>query len=395
MKMDGKETSGGMRGWVARWWVGCGCAGAVGVILGCAGSAEDALVFETAAVTRGDLVQYVTASGSLSAVVSVDVGSQVSGKVAALRADFNSPVKKGEVVAEIDTSLYAAALRQSQGELASARADVVLKRQNLERKKTLVPLRAASTWDLEQATAELAKAEAAVLIREAVVESAQANLGYCKITAPVDGIVIARRVDAGQTVIAAMTTPVLFVIAQDITKMNISAAVSEADIGQVRVGQPVEFTVDAYPDEVFAGVVEQVRKAPASVQNVVTYDTIIRVSNPEQKLFPGMTADVSIRVAERTGVWKVANAALRYSPPLRVAFESPPPLRLERAQRLVFEPSAPSDSRLRPHVVRVGISDGVETELLEGGTAGLALVVASALAPQSQFSWGRLFRRRG
>ena len=213
--------------------------------------------------------------------------------------DFNSPVKKGQLVAEIDPTVYAAALRQAEGELASAKADVTLKRQNLERKKILVPLKAASQLDLDQATAELAQAEATVIIQQAALESAQANLGYCKITAPVDGIVISRKVDLGQTVIAAMTTPVLFTIAQDITKMNISASVSEADIGQVKDGQPVDFTVDAFPDEVFHGTVTQVRKSPTTTQNVVTYETIISVDNPEQKLFPGMTADVSILVAER------------------------------------------------------------------------------------------------
>jgi HlyD family secretion protein len=359
----------------------------------CSDSHGEGILFETVPVSRGDLVQQVTASGSLSAVVSVDVGSQVSGKIAVLRADFNSPVQQGQVVAEIDPSLYAAALRQAQGELASARAEVILKRQNLVRKKMLVPLRAASALDLDQATAELAKAEAAVLIREAIVESAQANLGYCQITAPVDGIVISRRVDVGQTVIAAMTTPVLFVIAQDITKMHISAAVSEADIGQVRVGQPVEFTVDAYPEEVFTGVVAQVRKAPASIQNVVTYDTMIRVSNPEQKLFPGMTADVAIQVARRTGVWKVANAALRYSPPVDVHFDTPPPARLERSQRLVYMPTTGTDA-LHPKVVRVGISDGTETELLEGGSAGMSLVTASGMRPRAKIRWPRLFGGR-
>ncbi len=359
----------------------------------CGNSERNRLVYEIVPVTRGDLVQHVTASGSLSAVVSVDVGSQISGKIAVLRADFNSPVKKGDIVAEIDPSLYSASLRQAQGELASARADVVLKRQNLARKKMLVPLRAASALDLDQATAELTKAEASVLIREAAVESAQANLGFCKITAPVDGIVIARRVDVGQTVIAAMSTPVLFVIAQDITKMNITAAVSEADIGQVRVAQAVEFTVDAYPDEVFSGVVEQVRKAPATVQNVVTYDAIIRVANPEMKLFPGMTADVSIRVAQRTGVLKVSNAALRYSPPVKAAFEQTPPAKLERAQRLVYARAA-TPGQLRPHVVRVGISDGSETELVEGAAEGMPLVTGSTPAPRPGFGWGRLFGRR-
>lgn len=371
------------------------CLGLIALLLvvACTGASGESWVFGTVPVTRGDLIQHVTATGSLSAVVSVDVGSQVSGKIAALYADFNSPVRKGQLVAEIDPSLYAASLRQSLGELASARAEVVLKRQNLVRKRKLVPLRAASALDLDQATAELAKAEAAVSIREAVVESAQANLGYCKITAPVDGIVIARRIDTGQTVIAAMSSPVLFVIAQDITKMHISAAVSEADIGMVCPGQPVEFTVDAYPDEVFAGVVIQVRKAPAAIQNVVTYDTIISVSNPDQKLFPGMTADVAIRVAERSAAWKVANAALRFSPPARVSFERPPPAKLDRNQKLAFLPAS-DGSRLRPHVVRTGISNGVETELLEGGGEGLALVASVTATPRKGFGLGRWLYRR-
>ena len=293
--------------------------------------------YETAPVARGALVQYVTASGTLNAVVSVDVGSQVSGKIIAINVDFNSPVKKGQLVAEIDPTVYAASLRQAVGQLASAKADVTLKRQNLERKKILVPLHAATQLDLDQATAELAQAEATVVVQQAVLESAQANLDYCKITAPVDGIVISRKVDVGQTVIAAMSTPDLFTIAQDITKMNISASVSEADIGQVKIGQTVDFTVDAFPDEVFHGIVSQVRKAPVTTANVVTYETIIGVENPEQKLFPGMTADVLILVAQRSQALKIPNAALRYTPPEDAAFEQAPPAKLQRSQRLVYQ----------------------------------------------------------
>src|ERR1017187_7677060 len=159
--------------------------------------------YQTAPLSRGDLVQHVTASGTLSALVSVDVGSQVSGKISALYADFNSPVKKGQLVAEVDPTIYDAALRQAEGELASAKANVTLKSQNLERKRILVPLKAASQLDLDLATAELAQAEATVTINEAMVESSRANLGYCKITAPVDGIVISRKVDVGQTLAAA------------------------------------------------------------------------------------------------------------------------------------------------------------------------------------------------
>jgi HlyD family secretion protein len=343
---------------------------------GCKPSGGGSLKYETAPIARGDMVQHVTASGTLSAVVSVDVGSQVSGKISAMSVDFNSPVKKGQLVAEIDPTVYEASLRQAEGDLASAQANVTLKRQNLERKKILAPQRAASQLDLDQAIAELAQAEATVIIKQATVDSARANLGYCKITAPVDGIVISRKVDLGQTVIAAMTTPVLFTMAQDITKMNINASVSEADIGQVKDGQLVDFTVDAFPDEVFHGKVTQVRKSPTTTQNVVTYETIITVDNPEQKLFPGMTADVSILVVERKGILRIPNTALRYTPPDNAKYEQTPPTKLERNQRLVYSPGS-DGAKLKPVIVKTGITDGVNTEILEGITDGASVVTST------------------
>ncbi len=391
------------------------------VLAGCKRSGGGLARYETVTASRGDLVEHVTASGTLSAVVSVDVGCRVSGQVSALYVDFNSPVKKGELIAEIDPTVYQAQLRQTEGELASARADVTLKRQNLERKKTLVPLKAASQLDLDQATAELSQAEATVIIREAAVESAKANLGYCKITAPVDGIVISRAVDLGQTVNAAMNTPVLFTIAQDIAQMTIKADVSEADIGQVKNGQSVDFTVDAFPDDVFRGAVTQVRKSPTTTQNVVTYQVIISVANPGEKLFPGMTADVSILVAERKNVLKVPNTALRFTPPDGAQFEQisiastggeqkasfsasngekefppmspdgkatsglpsngtgPTPIsqpKLARNERLIYT-SAADGAKLRPIIVRAGITDGVDTEILDGLTDGTAVVTSN------------------
>lgn len=360
---------------------------ALAPVLGCKPSGAASAQYETAKAVRGDIVQRVTASGTLSAVVSVDVGSQVSGKISALHVDFNSPVKKGQLIAEIDPTVYEASLRQAQGELASVKATVTLKRQNLERKKALVPLKAASQLDLDQATAELAQAEATVIIREAALESAQANLGYCKITAPVDGIVISRKVDVGQTLIAAMTTPVLFTIAQDITKMNISASVSEADIGLVRAGQTVDFTVDAFSEETFHGTITQVRKAPTTTQNVVTYETIISVDNPEQKLFPGMTADVSILVSEKKGVLKVPNTALRYTPPDNAAFEQASPQKLERSQRLVYTTSA-NGTKLKPLVVKSGITDGADTEVLDGLNDGVPVVTSTLTAAAKSGGFG-------
>ena len=408
------------------------------IISGCKPPGSGITKFETAKVARGDLVQHVTASGTLGALVSVDVGSQVSGKISAMNADYNSPVKKGQLVAEIDPTIYQAALRQAEGELASAKADVTLKRQNLERKKVLVPIKAASQFDLDQATAELAQADATVIIRQAALESAQANLGYCKITAPVDGIVIARKVDLGQTVIAAMSTPVLFTIAKDITKMNISATVSEADIGQVKDGQPVDFTVDAFPDDVFHGTVTQVRKAPTTTQNVVTYETLISVDNPEQKLFPGMTADVSILVSERKDVLKIPNTALRFTPAQGTKLErlpdaqpaseaapsfpppgwkgappdgkAPPPVmsggkppswpppgemksqqsrpaKLARNQRLVYSPGT-DPGTLKPVVIKTGITDGVETEVLDGLSEGASVVTSAISSSPARSGFG-------
>lgn len=362
------------------------------VLLACAGcqSRGATNTYGTVAVSRGNLEQYATASGTLSALVSVDVGSQVSGKITALHADFNSPVKKGQLIAEIDPSIYRAALEQAEGDLASAKADAVLKQQNLARKKFLVPLHAAAQLDLDQAVAELAQANATVIIKQAAVDSARANLGYCKITSPVDGVVISRKVDVGQTLVAAMTTPVLFTIAKELTKMNISAAVSEADIGQVQGGQTVDFNVDAFPDEVFHGTVVQVRKSPTTTSNVVTYETIIGVDNPQQKLFPGMTADVSILVARRENVLKIANAALRYAPPADAVFTQAPPVKLQRDERLVYALDA-GGARLRPVIIKIGITDGVDTEVVQGLGAGVPLVTSTlaSATPRNPFAGGQ------
>ena len=348
---------------------------------GCSRDTTPPFTFQTTPLNRGELVQRVSASGSLSAVVRVDVGSQVSGKISALNADFNSPVKKGDLVAEIDSSLYAAAVRQAEGELASVRATATLKKQNLARKQILFPKQAATELDLEQAVAELAEAEATVTIGEAALQRANVNLSYCKITAPVDGIVISRVVDLGQTVAAAMTTPILFTIAQDITRMHIKASISESDIGMVKDGQTISFTVDAFPDEVFNGIVTQVRKAPIITNNVVTYDTIISVDNPEQKLFPGMTADVSVLVAERTEVLKIPNTALRFSPPEGTKYARKAPDKIERNERLVYTLEADGQTML-PVVVKVGITDNVDTEVLSGLPAEASVITASIPAPK-------------
>jgi HlyD family secretion protein len=355
------------------------------LLCACKPGSGQSIRFSTANVVRGDLRAYVTATGTLSAVVSVDVGSQVSGLIVALNADYNSPVKKGDLVAEIDDSIYEAKVKEAEGELDSARAMVKLKQQSLARKQSLVPIRAATQLDLDQAVAELAQAEASVKIKAAMLDRARVDLGYCRIVAPVDGLVVSRKVDLGQTVAAAMTTPVLYTIAQDIKQMNIVASVSEADVGNVKMGQMVEFSVDAFPDDVFEGKVSQVRMAPKTKENVVTYETIIAVDNREQKLFPGMTADVTILVSERTRVLKMPNTALRFTPPDGVSLLAGEAKKLRRREQLAYVLS-PDGKQLQPIVVTTGITDSTDTEILAGADEQTRVVTsATGLAKGSGF----------
>ncbi|HEX5398284.1 MAG TPA: efflux RND transporter periplasmic adaptor subunit [Verrucomicrobiae bacterium] len=336
----------------------------------------NAVHYETAPVSRGNLTAHVTASGSLSAVVSVDVGCQVSGQISKLYVDFNSTVTNGQLLAQIDPRTYEAMAKQAAAQLANSKANLELQQAQIERETQMYSNKLISGSDYDTAVATLHEAEAAVAIQQGALDNAEANLGFCKITAPVSGIVIARKVDVGQTVNAAMNTPVLFTIVQDLSKMNITADVSEADIGQVRVGQSVNFTVDAFPDDVFHGTVTQVRKSPTTTQNVVTYQSIISVENPQQKLFPGMTADISILVAQRTNVLQIPNAALRFTPPVAAVFDGTPPAKLRPGERLVYTTSD-DGKKLKPLIVKAGITDGLNTEILDGLTQGESVVTAT------------------
>jgi HlyD family secretion protein len=281
------------------------------------------------------------------------------------------------LIAEIDPRTYDALVAQAKADLLNAQSALALSKVTLERDGALLGKQIVAQADYDSAKASCEQAQAMVMIKQATLEQNQANLGYCKITSPTDGVVIARKVDVGQTVIAAMSTPVLFTIVQDLSKMNISAAVSEADIGRVKVGQPVDFTVDAYPDDTFHGTVAQVRKNPTTTQNVVTYEVIISADNPEQKLFPGMTADVSILAAQRTNALEVPNAALRFTPPAQAVFEAAPPAALKRDERLIYVTSA-DGAKLKAVVVKAGITDGMKTEILDGLTNGAAVVTSTA-----------------
>src|SRR5436189_4344258 len=281
---------------------------------------SSAAQFQTATVTRGPITQTVTATGTLNPVVHVQVGSQLSGNIQKLFADFNSKVKAGDVVAQIDPVLFQATVTQAEGDLANAQAALELAKVNATRTQELFAKKNSSQADVDQATANLHQAEANVKIKQGALDKAKADLDHCAITSPIDGVVISRSVDVGQTVAASLQAPVIFAIANDLTKMQIDANVAEADVGVVEVNQDVDFTVDAFPMRTFHGKVVQVRNAPITVQNVVTYDTVIGVSNPDLKLKPGMTANVSIIVAHKDNVLEIKNAALRYRPA-----EAPPP----------------------------------------------------------------------
>ena len=271
--------------------------------------------YQTTTVARGDLMQAVTASGTLNPVLNVTVGCQVSGRISKLYVDFNSPVTNGQLVAEIDPRTYQAAMEQSSADLANSKANLELQQAEADRALELFTNKLISQSDRDTTIATLHEAEAMVKIKTAALSNALANLGYCKVYSPVDGTVISRSVDVGQTVAASMSAPVLFQIANDLAKMQIDANVSEADIGSVEEGQNVSFSVDAFPDRKFAGKVKQIRNSPTTVQNVVTYDVVIEVGNPDLKLRPGMTANASLITAERSGVLKIPNAALRFRPP--------------------------------------------------------------------------------
>jgi HlyD family secretion protein len=327
--------------------------------------------FRTDKVVRGDIEMAVTATGTVNPVTTVLVGTQVSGTIKNIYVDFNSPVKKGQLIAQIDPALFEAQVNQAKANLLLAKANVekaeatsVDAKRTMERNKELLAknLIAQSDFDTAETNYETAKASVSaaksqVAQSEAALSSAETNLFYTKIVSPVDGIVVSRNVDVGQTVAASFQTPTLFSIAQDLTKMQIDTNVAEADIGDVKVGQDVEFTVDAYPDITFKGKVWQVRNAPITVQNVVTYDVVIQVDNPELKLKPGMTANVSIIISLRKDVLKIPNAALRFLP----VEMGKPSLQQKGAGVWILEQGKPERVS-----VSTGISDGSYTELVSG-----------------------------
>ncbi|MCU7496118.1 MAG: efflux RND transporter periplasmic adaptor subunit [Ignavibacteria bacterium] len=265
-------------------------------------------------IEKGSIESLVSSTGVLNPVVTVQVGSQVSGTIARIFTDFNHKVKKGELIALIDTTFLSASVRDAQSSLDKAQAQFTQAGKDLERIKVMVQKNLAAQTDLETAEYNYAVAKAGVKSAQASLDRAKINLRYAKITAPISGTVIARNVDVGQTVAASLQAPTLFLIANDLSQMQIIANVDESDIGQIKVGQNVTFTVQAYPDKTFEGLVQQIRLQPTTIQNVVNYSVVINVSNNEGYLMPGMTATINFQIAHADNVLKVPNAALRMRP---------------------------------------------------------------------------------
>lgn len=367
------------------------------ILLLAVGCGSEKPTYQTAPVTRGELTQMVTATGQLNPVTNVQVGSQISGAIAQLFADYNTAVTGGQVVAQIDASTFQANVHQAEGDVANSKAALELAQVNAGRSKELFDGKLIPHSDFDQAQATLHQAEATVQVKEAALEKARVDLSRCTIYSPVDGIVISRSVDVGQTVAASLSAPVLFQIANDLTKMQIDANVAEADVGTVDVDQAVDFTVDAFPNRTFHGTVVQVRNAPVTVQNVVTYDTVISVNNQDLKLKPGMTANVSIVVAQRDEALKIPNAALRYRPP--DATNSTPTRaqsggggwtgkKRERPPRNVY--ILDTNGKPQPVPIKTGITDGIATEVLEGLKEGDKVITSAttkqSAQPQTPFS---------
>ena len=343
-----------------------------------ADEAPAAVKYRTQAVDRGDIVQTITANGTLSPLTTVQVGTQVSGTVYKVHVDFNDLVKEGQVLAELDPALLQATVKQTEASLENARATLELALSNVARTETLFKRNLAPDSDLDQARERAKVAAAQVKTAEAQVERDRTNLRYAVIRSPIAGVVINRQVNVGQTVAASFQTPTLFQIAQDLRKMQIDTSVAEADVGSLATSFPVSFTVDAFPGQTFQGRILQIRLNPTIQANVVTYNVVVEAENPDGKLLPGMTAHVTIRVAERSDVLRVPSAALSYRPKDRDDDEpvSPAP----RGTRVYLL----DGDRSRAVAVRTGVTDGTHTEILEGELQPGDAVIVRETAPKKE-----------
>lgn len=320
--------------------------------------------YRTQTVDRGDIVQIITANGTLNPVVLVSVGTQVSGTVRKIRADFNDRVKEDQVLAELDPALFQAQVRQSEANVLSAQAALNLARIKIDRVTTLQRKNLVAKEELDVARQQVDAATAQLKLAEAQLERDRINLRNSVVRSPISGVVVARSVDVGQTVAANFQTPTLFQIAQDLRRMQIDTSIAEADVGSLQPDMPASFTVDAYPDQRFRGRIRQIRLNPTIQQNVVTYNVVVDVDNADGRLLPGMTAYVSVNAAERKDVLRVPNAALSFQPRRDDEEEgrSRPPARERKTQVHVLD----DQGQLKPVPVETGITDNALTEIVGG-----------------------------
>ena len=335
------------------------------------GKKEEQITFDTAAVAPANIMNSITATGTIEPVTSVTVGTQVSGIVSKLYVDYNSVVKKGQVIAELDKTNLMSQLNSAKTQLATAQSQLNYQTTNYNRYKTLYQKGLVAADDFDNAKLSYTQAKEQVASAKEEVQRAQTNLGYATITSPIDGIVLSKSVEEGQTVAASFSTPELFTIAQDLTNMQVVANVDEADIGDVKEGERVSFTVDAYPDDTFEGTVKQVRQEATTTNNVVTYEVVISAPNADLKLKPGLTANVTIYTAERKGVLSVPSKALRFTPQKETVGKMKIVDQTGNAKNKIWTIEGNS---IVAHKVNIGMTDGTNTQILNGISAGVKVV---------------------
>ena len=335
------------------------------------GKKEEQITFDTAAVAPANIMNSITATGTIEPVTSVTVGTQVSGIVSKLYVDYNSVVKKGQVIAELDKTNLMSQLNSAKTQLATAQSQLNYQTTNFNRYKTLYQKGLVAADDFDNAKLSYTQAKEQVASAKEEVQRAQTNLGYATITSPIDGIVLSKSVEEGQTVAASFSTPELFTIAQDLTNMQVVADVDEADIGDVKEGERVSFTVDAYPDDTFEGTVKQVRQEATTTNNVVTYEVVISAPNADLKLKPGLTANVTIYTAERKGVLSVPSKALRFTPQKETVGKMKIVDQTGNAKNKIWTIEGNS---IVAHKVNIGMTDGTNTQILNGISAGVKVV---------------------
>ena len=354
--------------WIA---VGVVAVAVVAYLLLSGGKKEEKVEFETAKVEQGNIQTSITATGTIEPVTSVTVGTQVSGIVSKLYVDYNSVVKKGQVIAELDKTNLISELNTAKANLSSAQSTATYEQSNYNRYKTLYDKGLVSADEYESALLSYRKAKEQVVTATQSVQKAQTNLGYATITSPIDGVVLSKSVEEGQTVAASFNTPELFTIARDLTDMRVIADIDEADIGGVKEGQRVSFTVDAFPDDKFEGQVTQVRQQATTESNVVTYEVVISAPNNDLKLKPGLTANVTIFTLEKNGVLVAPAKALRFMPNEALLKKEETIEDVEAPQKLWTK----EGNVFKAHKVETGTTNGMLTEIVSGISVGTEVLV--------------------